>query len=54
MLYDNNVSTSEKLAILFIQIGIHHILVGCVIVEDEINKGKTEKLLTEKLKRIQK
>ncbi|XP_063408793.1 uncharacterized protein LOC134692272 [Mytilus trossulus] len=35
-------------------IGINHILVGCVIVEDEINKGKTEKLLTEKLKRIQK
>ncbi|CAG2256788.1 unnamed protein product [Mytilus edulis] len=31
-------------------VGIHHILVGCVIVEDEINKGKAEKLLKEKLK----
>ncbi|VDI79732.1 Hypothetical predicted protein, partial [Mytilus galloprovincialis] len=35
-------------------VGIHHILIGCVIVEDEINKGKAEKLLKEKLKRIQK
>ncbi|XP_052082922.1 transient receptor potential cation channel subfamily M member 3-like [Mytilus californianus] len=35
-------------------IGIHHILVGCVILKDEFNNGKTEKLLKEKLKRLEK
>lgn len=60
MYMDFNLDTPYNLMCLLpsehccIQVGIHHILIGCAIIQDEVNSGNSTILLKESLQSLRK